>query len=80
MWIKAQQTENEGIKTLLSSFVLRGSRNGAISGQEYGDKEFLKMDKLKRDCLMTVNTLVKRGKLVIAWATVIYLNVFQDVD
>lgn len=35
-------------------------------------RDFFKMDKLKRDCIMTGTALVKRGKLVIiAWARVI---------
>lgn len=50
--------------TFLRSFVVMGSRNGAVVRHECGNKEVFNMDKLKQVCMLTGNVLVKRGKLI----------------
>ena len=39
---------------------MRGSRNGAVSGHECGDKGVFKMYKLKQNRIMIGNAFVKR--------------------
>lgn len=55
-----------GYTTLLSFVVtgMMGSRNGAVSGHECGNKDVFNIDKLKQVCMLTGNALVNRGKLI----------------